>query len=835
MKKKIKKHLEKDIIMLLLISVVFMTGLIMFWVSTFKIPDLKGFDERIIAQSTKIYDKTGEILLYDVHQNIKRTIVPYEEISIYIKNATVAIEDAEFYEHYGVKPTAFIRAIFANIISGSFSQGGSTLTQQVVKNSILTTEKKIARKIKEWVLAIKLEQVLNKKEILTLYLNEAPYGGSIYGIEEASLSFFGKPSKDLTLAESAYLAAIPQAPTFYSPYGNNVDRLEMRKNLVLSKMLEYNFIEKKEYEDALKEKVVFREKSTTGIRAPHFVMYIINLLEEKYGSRVLSEGGLKVITSLDYELQEKAEEIVKRYALSNKENFNAENASLVAIDVPTGQILTMVGSRDYFDEEIDGNFNVALAHRQPGSAFKPFVYATAFNKGLLPDTVVWDLETEFSVYCKLDGTPILPQYEDRCYSPVNYDGIYRGPVSLRNALAQSINIPAVKTLYLAGLQDSLKTAKDMGINSLTNVGQYGLTLVLGGGEVSLLDITSAYSGFAGGGIKNDYTGIIKIEDKEGNTLEEYRNKPKRVLPEQSALYISDILSDNTARTPAFGETSPLYFPGRDVAGKTGTTNDYRDAWTVGFIKQVSVGAWAGNNDNSPMEKKVAGFIITPIWNAFMQEVLAKYPDEKFKEPIPLENPESIKPVIRGLWQGGESYFIDKISGKLATQYTPEELRIEKVLPDYHSILYWVDKNDLLGPKPTTPENDPQFERWEYRVDEWIQRNGYSEETQKPTELDDIHTTTSAPEIKIIYPDSIKEYNPNEKINVMISNNSYTKYPLTKINYYLNGKYIGSSNSTIFSFIPSEVDGIKRINELKVVGFDSVLNKGETVINFKLVI
>lgn len=822
---------KKDFFILLIIIGILGMGLIMLWISTFKIPDLSSFDERIVAQSTKIYDRTGEILLYDVHENIKRTIVDYEDISRYIKNATVAIEDAEFYEHKGIKPTAFLRAIFANILSGDFGQGGSTITQQVVKNSILTTEKKIARKLKEWVLAIKLEAVMSKKEILTLYLNEAPYGGNIYGVEEASLSFFNKNSKDLTLAEAAYLAAIPQAPTFYSPYGNNTDRLKTRKNLVLEKMVENKFITQEEYNEASKEEVVFREKSTKGIKAPHFVMYIKKQLEEKYGEKVLTEGGLVVTTTIDYELQEKAEEIVKKYALENVEKFNAENAALVAVDNQTGQILVMVGSRDYFDEEIDGNFNVATAHRQPGSAFKPFVYATLFNKGYTPDTTVFDLPTEFSTYCKPDGKPILPQYEDRCYFPENYDHIYRGPMTLRDALAQSVNVPAIKVLYLAGLQDSLKTAKDMGINSLTNSNQYGLTLVLGGGEVSLLDITSAYSVFANNGVRNINTGILKIENKTGEIIEEFTPNSQRVLPEKSALYITDILSDNKARTPAFGSRSPLYFEGRDVAGKTGTTNDYRDAWTVGYTAQVALGVWAGNNDNSSMEKKVAGFIVTPIWNAFMQEILIKYPDEKFKK-TDFNYDKSLKPVLRGVWEGGETYIIDKISGKLATEYTPEELKEEKVIKNYHSVLYWVDKKDPLGPKPINPNNDLQFERWEYSVQKWVLEKGLiNEGVFIPTEFDNIHRPELSPQIKIIYPNPTTIYKPNIKINVVISNNS--RYPLTKTNYYINGQYIGSSNSNVFSFVPNDIENIKQKNELKVIGFDSVLNKGEVIIELKL--
>ncbi|OGD67117.1 hypothetical protein A2442_01835 [Candidatus Campbellbacteria bacterium RIFOXYC2_FULL_35_25] len=835
-KKNVKRKLPiKKIITLFTALCIFGLSIIILWVSTLKIPDLSGFDERIVAQSTKIYDRTGEILLYDVHEDIRRTVVSYDEISLNIKNAAVAIEDAEFYQHNGIKIASIIRAVFSNILAGSYTQGqgGSTITQQVVKNSILTQEKKISRKIKEWVLAVKLEKVLSKEEILTLYLNESPYGGNLYGIEEASLSFFGKNSKDLTLSEAAYLAAIPQAPTYYSPYGDNVEALEKRKNLVLLKMLENKFIKQDEYDEAKNEKKTFREKETKGIKAPHFVMYIKQYLEEKYGESASEEGGLKVITTLDYDLQKKAEEIAKKYALENDEKFSAENIAMAVIDIKNGQILTMVGSRDYFDEEIDGNFNVATSHRQPGSAFKPFVYAAAFNEGYTPDTVVFNVRTEFSTYCSYDGKPLLSQYEGRCYYPENYDYQYTGPMTLRNALAQSVNIPAIKTLYLVGIKDALKTAKDLGIDSLTNVDQYGLTLVLGGGEVSPLDITSAYSVFANNGLRNPHTGILKIENSEGEVIEEFEQKQTRVLPEQTALYITDILSDNEARTPAFGTNSPLYFPGRDVAAKTGTTNDYRDAWTVGYTAQVALGVWAGNNDNSSMEKKVAGFIVAPVWNAFMQEILTKYPDEKFKK-IEIKYDESLKPVLRGLWKGGTSYFVDKISGKLATEYTPEELKEERVIEDFHSILYWIDKNNPLGEKPANPSNDPQFGRWEYSVQKWIQANNlYANNTTMPTSYDDIHTPELSPKIKMIYPDANTTYNPNDKINVVTSSVGVTRYPLTTFNYYLNGNYIGSSKTGVFSFTPSETSEVKGDNELKVIVFDSVLNKGETTTRLKV--
>src|SRR3989338_6396906 len=392
--RKIKKYHLIEATFLAIISFIFGLGALFLWISSFTIPDLSSFNVRKVSESTKIFDRTGKILLYNVNQGIKRTIVPDGEISRNIKNATVAIEDSEFYQHNGIKFSSFLRATKANILARNYSQGGSTITQQVVKNSLLTSEKTISRKLKEWFLALKLERILSKTEILDIYLNDAPYGGNIYGVEEASQTYFSKKALDLSLAESAYLASLPNAPTYFSPYGNNRDKLEERKNLVLLRMLQNNFISNDEYKDALAEKVDWQTQEGLGIKAPHFVMWVRQYLENKYGVDVVNKGGLKVNTTLDYDLELKAETLAKNSALDNKKNFNAENVSIVAIDAKTGQILVMVGSRDYFDKEIDGNFNVALAHRQPGSSFKPVVYAEAFNKGYTPDTVVFDLQTE---------------------------------------------------------------------------------------------------------------------------------------------------------------------------------------------------------------------------------------------------------------------------------------------------------------------------------------------------------------------------------------------------------------------------------------------------------
>ncbi len=708
------------------------------WSSTLPIPDLQSFENRKVVQSTKIYDNTGQILLYDIHQNVSRTIIPFDEIPRQIKNATVAIEDSNFYQHSGISWQGIIRALFANIGSGRLSQGGSTITQQLAKNALLTSEKSVTRKIKEIILAFKLEKILSKEQILGLYLNEIPYGGSNYGIEAASHYFFGKNARNLTLTEAAYLAALPQAPTYYSPYGNHRLELDQRKDLILKRMMALGFITQDELAAGQEEKVNFISRAEQNLKAPHFVMFIKSYLEEKCGKDIVEEGGLKVTTTLDWDLQQKAEKIIAQYGAENEKKFNAKNAGLIAIDPKTGKILAMVGSRDYFDVQHEGNFNVALARRQPGSSFKPFVYATAFKKGYTPETVLFDLPTEFNSSCNADGTPKQGINKEECYHPENYDNIFRGPVILRNALAQSINVPSVKTLYLAGVDDSMKTAQDMGITTLTDPLRYGLTLVLGGGETILLEMAGAYSVFANDGVKNPVTGILKIEDNKGKIFEEFALQPKQVLDKNISRQITSILSDNEARTPAFGSQSYLYFPKRDVAAKTGTTNDYRDAWVIGYTPNFSLGIWVGNNDNSPMEKKVAGFIAAPMWNAFFQEALKKLPDEKFTKPDP--PPANLKPVLRGEWRGGNVYLIDSVSKKRATEFTPKEFIEEKVLTQIHSILYWVKKDDPLGPAPENPESDPQFLLWERPIRDWVVKQGIKEETIEsiPQDFDSVH-------------------------------------------------------------------------------------------------
>jgi len=694
--KKVMKH-RRELVLgggsILLVLV----GFTAVWAASLKIPDVASLESRKVEQSTKIYDRTGTVLLDDLSQDVTLTLVPLAEISPYIQKAAIAIEDSEFYSHNGIRITSIVRAVLSNALnllglSDGYTQGGSTITQQVVKNSILTTDRTVTRKFKEWVLALKLEQVLTKEKILELYLNEAPYGGPMYGVEEAASAFFGKHAKDVTLAEAAYLAALPQAPTYYSPYGNHRDALETRKNIVLSRMKELGLITDAEYDAAKSEPVTFLPRAFSGIRAPHFVFYVQEQLEREFGREALEESGWRVITTLDADLEARAEEIVKEGALRNKENFNAENAAIVAIEPKTGDILTMAGSRDYFDPEIDGAYNIALAERQPGSAFKPFVYAQSFLEGYTPSTILFDVPTQFSTAC----SPHDLSSEPPCYSPQNYDLKFRGPMSIRHALAQSINVPAVQALYLVGISDAIRLAKLMGITTLKDPARYGLTLVLGGGEVSLLDMTSAYSVFANEGVRNPPRAILRIEDRNGNVVKEYPASPQQVLDQNVALMISDVLSDNSARAPEFGTDSALYFSGRHVAAKTGTTNDYRDAWILGYTPDIAVGAWAGNNDNTPMEKKIAGFIIAPLWREFFDYALTKYPSTPF--PVAYDTGAN-KPVLTGSWQGPDG--------------------------SVHSILHWVDKNDPRGPYPVNPASDPQYAYWEAAVARWASQNGYS--------------------------------------------------------------------------------------------------------------
>lgn len=665
-------------------------GGIFIMVTVTPVPDISSFASRQIDQSTKIYDRTGQVLLYDYNRDAKRSIVPISDISPNTINATIAIEDSSFYDHGGIRLTSIFRAILADAFGGSLSQGGSTITQQVVKNELLTNKKSIVRKINEWVLAIKMEQVYSKEHILETYLNNIPYGGTLYGIEAASEAYFGIPAKDLSLAQAAYLAGMIQAPSYYSPYGAHRAELDTRKDTVLERMHTLGFVDDATYTKAKTEKVSFAPAGRNAIIAPHFVFYILNQLETMYGASALMSG-LKVTTTLDAELQVHAESIVHKYALENEKKFRASNASLIALDPATGQILTMVGSRNFFDTAIDGQYNATLALRQPGSTMKPFIYSLALMRGYTRDTVIFDTPTQFSTVCNPSDNF---NNTSPCYAPSDYDGKFRGPMTFETALAQSINIPAIKTLYLVGIQNAINLAKAFGLSTLGDPSQYGLTLVLGGGEVRLLDLTGAYATFANDGVLNTPTGILEVTDAGGAVLVNYVPQPSRVLPENIARDMSAMLSDAPARLPEYPLNSPLSFQGYDVAVKTGTTDDTRDAWVIGYTPSIALGVWVGNNDNSKMVKSVAGFIAAPMWHEALAYALSKYPTAYFGEPSPILN--TVPPMLRGNW------------------YIPDAQGA--VIP--HDLLYWTDKNNPQEPPPQNPTQDPQFSYWEYGVSSW---------------------------------------------------------------------------------------------------------------------
>ncbi len=799
----IKSRKLKNALYIVLGSGVLILGIIIIWISTLSLPDFNSFTERKVASSTKIYDRTGTIVLYDLNDNIRRTVIGDDAIGANIKNATVAIEDSDFYHHNGISYRGLARAVFHKVIYGGKMEGGSTLTQQLIKNTLLTNERTISRKIKEWILALKLEKQFTKDQILSLYLNEAPYGGTIYGIEEASKTFFGKGPRDLSLAESAYLSAIPNSPTYYSPYRSHKDKLDDRKNLVLKRMFDLKFITEDEYNKAKSEVVIFLQEQPTHIAAPHFVFFVKDYLLKQYGELALEEGGLKVITTLDYNLQKKAEEIVKQNALLNEKNAGGKNAAAIAINPNTGEILAMIGSRNYFDKDIEGNFNVVTASRQPGSSFKPFVYASAIEKGYTADTVLFDVPTQFSDSCDAYGNPINGNKKDECYMPGNYDDKFRGPMSLRNALAQSINVIAVKLLYLVGINDAITTAKSLGITTLTDPRRYGLSLVIGGGETNLLEMTSAYGVFATEGIRHPYQSIISVEDKDGTLLEKMTDSPSQVLPVNVTRTISDILSDNVARTPTFGANSSLVVPGVDAAVKTGTTNSNKDAWTIGYTTSIAVGAWAGNNDNTPMKKGGAA-LAGPIWNGILTEALKTNPPSNFNKPDEID--PGIRPILLGKWQG------------------------EDTISNIHSILYWVDRNNILGLKPINPEADPQYTRWETAVQNWwfVNNGNYKFETTPN------FSNFYRPNIQISGITAGQVYDKNQIINIQIGVQSIN--PIKKTDIFINNNLVSTfiSNSNSFTFTPKNYPLYSSGNVISIISYDSNNNTGElkTPIEFK---
>ncbi len=780
------------------------------WISR-DLPDPNKLNERQVSQSTKIYDRTGEHMLYEVYQNQKRTLVNLDQIATSALRATVAVEDKDFYQHGGIQIKSIIRAGFNNLIGRKSGSGGaSTLTQQLIKNTIVGDKHSVFRKIKEAILAIRLEKKYNKEEILKLYLNEIPYGSTNYGIESASQSYFHKSAAELTLAESATLAAIPKAP---SKYLNNLDALRDRRDLVLALMYDQGYITEGEKKEA--QGVALRIFRSGGpMDAPHFVLYVKQLLADKFGERAIDEGGLKVITTLDYDKQKIAEKIVKELGDKNAKNANANNATLVAMDPKTAQILALVGSRDYFNDEINGQFDVAtLGKRQPGSSFKPFVYTAAFEKGYTPDTVLYDASTNFDARAGQD------------YTPKNYDGKDHGLVTMRKALQGSLNIPAVKTLYLVGSANMINFAKRFGYTTLT--GDYGLSLVLGGAEVNLLEHTNAYATLANNGVYNEPVSILKVTNNLNENLYEWQPTPgqEAVTPELAAT-IADVLTDDEARSFIFAPRGNLTLPDRPVAAKTGTTNDNKDAWTLGYVPTLAVGVWVGNTIPTPM-KAGGNALAGTIWNKFMRETLTGTPPENF--PAPPEN-DAQKPVLRG-HNDGIILNINSETGKIANSSTPENLIVQRTYLPPHDILQYVIKDDPRGANPAFPADDPQYEAWEAGLQAWVARQqGAIVLQEPPTEYDNVQTSALAPTLEFISPAEGAILN-SRQLDIQVK--ATAPRGVTKVMYQIDGRSIGASTQFPFNISYYAQTLLKGPHMLSAVAQDDAGNSTQKNINFAL--
>ncbi len=613
--------------------------------------------------STRIYDRNGQ-LLYEILDPTggRRILVPYEQISPYLINGTVATEDERFWQHPGIDPIGIARAVLQNVEEGGVVSGASTIPQQLVRLVLLSPEERtqvtMNRKIREAVLASEVSRRYSKKEILEIYLNEINYGNLAYGIEAASETYFGKKAGELTLAEASLLAGLPQAPAYWDPY-TNWEGARRRQAVVLRLMAEQGYISQAEADAAAAEELELRPRQFQ-VRAPHFVTWVQQLLEQKYGADVLYRSGLRVTTTLDARLQDVAQEAAQAH-LATLADRHATNAALVALRPDTGEILAMLGSADFNNADIDGQVNVTLRPRQPGSSIKPVTYVTAFEKGWTPATLIWDVKTE---YTDAQGQP---------WSPRNYDGEEHGPVLVREALARSLNIPAVKTLEFVGLPDMLDTAHRLGIESLDRT-DYGLSLTLGGGDVTLLEMAGAFATFANGGKRVPPVAILRIEDATGGVIEEYQAPPgEQVISAQHAYLITDILADNNARAPSFGRNNPLVLS-RPAAAKTGTTDDWRDSWTVGYAPELAAGVWVGNADNTAMNNVSGSRGAAPIWQAFMERALEGVPVSQFVRP-----------------EGIEEHEISADSGALPGPATPPDRRRREIF--------------AAGQVPLGPEHD----------------------------------------------------------------------------------------------------------------------------------
>lgn len=695
------------------------------------LPSTDQLQNRVLAESTKIYDRTGEGLLYETGKDVRRTYTKIDDISPYLQHTTVAVEDKNFYHHHGFDPLAILRSAGIDVASDR-TVGGSTITQQFVKLAIVGSERSYARKIKELILAVELERKYSKQQILEFYLNEASYGGINIGVAAGAQTYFNASPKDLTLAQAAFLAAIPQSPKRVT---QDFEGLLQRKDFVLDRLVEEGYTTKAEAA-AAKAEVIELQHSAIHKEAPHFVDYVLGQLEDDFGGNFINQG-LRVTTTLDLDKQHLAEQAVTD-SLAKVEQYGGSNAALVSLDAHTGQILAMVGSKDYYAQDYDGQFNAATSPRQPGSSFKPVVYVTAFSNGYNPNTILFDVETDFPT-------------DTGVYHPRNFSLGAAGPMTMRRALGQSLNIPAVKTLYLTGQDKVLDTAEALGYTTLSDRSRFGLALALGGGEVKLLEHTSAFATFAREGERHPVTSILTVTDRTGNILYQWSDSTAQVLDKTATQELNSILSDQGARTGF----NALNIPEKTIAGKTGTTNDFRDAWTLMYTPSFTTGVWVGNNDNTAMKYLADGVIIAaPIANAYMTHILEGLPDEAFTPPPTVT---ANKPVLAGQIGEPVEKYVDVgtqhiIPDDCVATY-PAAYKTKKEFKEVHTILYYLRKDDPLGSPPDDSSADPMYASWEKAVQQWAE--GQSNYLTEKTEYEDcnLRSPDQTPTVIIVTPET----------------------------------------------------------------------------------
>jgi len=782
------------------------------------LPSPTQLSQRQVPQSTKILARDGR-LLYEIYAEERRTLVELKDIPQCLIDATLAAEDADFYKHRGVDFRGIVYSLYRIVFARSL-QGGSTISQQLVKNVLLSPERTLVRKAKELILTLEVERRYTKDEILQMYFNEVPYGGQAWGVGAASEMYFGKSVEDITLAQAALLAGLPQSPTLYSPYGAYPENAKARQEYVLNLMVKHGFIKPEEAEEAKKAPLGILPRGNS-IKAPHFVMYVKGRLVNDFGEKMVEQGGLRVWTTLDLDLQEIAENEVK-YQIDRLAQVNARagNAGLVAANPENGEILAMVGSRDYFDVEHDGNVNVTLANRQPGSSIKPIMYVTAFKAGYTPATFLSDIYTCWD-------SP------DEKFCPTESDGKYWGPMLLRDALANSRNIPAVKMLQMVGIQNTVDMAHRLGITTLNDVDRYGLSLTLGGGEVKLIDMVQAFSVFAAGGVKHDLIPITKVLDSKGKLIKDYsQSQGKRVLEEKYTYLINDILSDNIARQRLFGARNMLEI-GRPAAVKTGTTNDNRDAWCIGYTPQLVAGVWVGNNDNSPMSPTIQGSTgATPIWHHFMRQALEGREVKTWGRPKEIIE-VAVYSLSGKLPQEGRQFGKRKeffIKGTQPTQVDDFHVVVdvckgkELLATDYHKDHGLAKEKTYITLKEINPS-------WQPYTNKWMEKHkGYGKPPTEYCPIEEDGKEVDEPIVEIVSPEDKEEL---QVYGFEVEAKAYSNSTITSVEFYWDDVLVKEITS-----VPYRVKYALSMNEegkheITVKAFDSEGDEGSAVVTIYL--